>query len=85
MRGALEKIFPHTTQTTTGALDPETATVAWEVAGAISGAMGAYHGYKRHNGSIGWAIGWSFLGGLLPVFTPAIALAQGFGKPLKKK
>jgi hypothetical protein len=46
-----------------------------------SAGAGAYHGYKRNHGSIGWAIWWSFMGGLFPIFTPAIALAQGFGKP----
>ncbi len=45
-------------------------------------ATSAYHGYKRNN-SVGWAIGWALLGGLFPVITPVIALAQGFGKPKK--
>lgn len=49
-----------------------------------SSAVCVYHGYKRNNGSIGWAIGWGFLGGLAPVITPAVAVAQGFGKPKKK-
>jgi len=44
-----------------------------------STGLSAYHGYKR-TGSIGWALGWGLLGGLFPVITPAIALAQGFGK-----
>lgn len=47
------------------------------VAGA---AIGAYHGYKRNGGSIGWAIGWSLLGGMFPVITVPVALAQGLGK-----
>lgn len=42
-------------------------------------AASAYHGYKR-NDSIGWAVGWAILGGIFPIITPAIALAQGFGK-----
>lgn len=42
-------------------------------------AASAYHGYKR-NRSVGWAVWWGFMGGLFPVITPAIALAQGFGK-----
>jgi hypothetical protein len=43
--------------------------------------MGAstYHGYKRHN-KVWPAVGWGILGGLFPVITPAVALAQGFGK-----
>ena len=42
--------------------------------------VSAYHGYKRNNGSIGWAIGWALLGGLFPVIVPAIALGQGLGE-----
>lgn len=37
-----------------------------------------YHGYKRNNESILWGFLWSFLGPL----GLALALAQGFGKPL---
>jgi hypothetical protein len=39
--------------------------------------VSAYHGAKRHGGSIGWAIGWGLLGGLFPIITPAVAVAQG--------
>ena len=46
---------------------------------AASMGASAYHGYKR-NHSFGWAIGWGLLGGLFPVITPAVAVAQGFGK-----
>lgn len=42
-------------------------------------AVGAYHGFKR-NDSIGWAIAWGILGGMFPVITTAIAVAQGVGK-----
>jgi hypothetical protein len=45
-----------------------------------SAAASAYHGYKR-NDSVGWAVVWFLMGGLFPVITPAVALAQGFGKP----
>ena len=55
---------------------------AWRIASAISCAAGAYHGYKR-NESVGWALCWGFLGGLFPVITPAIAVAQGFGEKRK--
>lgn len=51
----------------------------WGVMSLVSGAASAYHGYKRNN-SVGWAVGWFFLGSILPIFTPVIALAQGFGK-----
>jgi len=53
----------------------------WPIASLASGGACAYHGYRRHNGSIGWAIWWSFCGGAFPIFAPAVALAQGFGKP----
>lgn len=43
----------------------------------------AYHGYKRNN-SAGWAVWWGFMGALFPVITPAVAIAQGFGKREKK-
>lgn len=43
-------------------------------------ALGAYHGYRRNRGSVGWAIGWALLGGMFPVITIPVALAQGFGK-----
>lgn len=46
----------------------------------VGTAAGAYHGYKR-NKSVKWALIWGFLGGLAPIITGAVALAQGFGKP----
>lgn len=47
---------------------------------ASSGAS-AFHGYRRSRGSVGAAVGWGLLGALFPIITPAVALAQGFGKP----
>lgn len=44
-----------------------------------SSAASAFHGYRRNN-SIGWGILWGLSGMIFPVLTPAIALAQGFGK-----
>jgi len=55
------------------------ASIAWGVVRSASIGVSAYHGYKRNNGSIGWAIGWALLGGLFPVIVPAIAVAQGLG------
>jgi hypothetical protein len=52
---------------------------AWQIARYASVGASAYHGFKR-NQSVGWAIAWGLLGGLAPVITPAVALAQGFGK-----
>ena len=55
----------------------------YKVLGAIGGILGAYHGYKRHNGSIGWAIGWSLLGSAFAPIAIPVAFAQGIGKPMK--
>jgi len=45
----------------------------------LSSAACAYHGYKRNNNSIGYALAWSFCSstGL------GVALAQGYGKAIK--
>jgi hypothetical protein len=59
----------------------------WGIVAALSAGACAYHGYRR-NGSenteltaIGWASAWALCGALFPIVTPAIAIAQGFGKP----
>ena len=52
----------------------------WAIAGTVSMAASAYHGYKRNN-SVGWALGWGLLGALFPIITPTIGIAQGFAKP----
>lgn len=57
-----------------------TLAIAWGVAGTISFAASIYHGYKR-NDSLGWALWWGFMGALLPIVTPTVAIAQGFAKP----
>jgi hypothetical protein len=46
---------------------------------AGSSAASAYHGYRR-NQSVGWALWWALMGGMFPLVTPAIGLAQGWGK-----
>lgn len=56
----------------------------WGALSLAGAGSGAYHGYKRNRGSIGWAIGWFLLGGLFPVVTIPVSLAQGFGKPAVK-
>lgn len=56
-----------------------TPSVVWGVLGLASGALGAYHGYRR-NDSIGWSVVWFGAGMIFPIFTPVLALAQGFGK-----
>lgn len=52
---------------------------------AASLGASAYHGYRRNRGSVGWAIAWGLLGGLFPIITPAVALAQGFAKPARRR
>jgi len=59
-----------------------TMATIYTIASPISAAVCAYHGYKR-NDSVGWAIGWLLLGGMFPIITPVIALAQGFGEKAK--
>lgn len=51
----------------------------WGVASVAGTALGAYHGYKRNN-SVGWGIWWALMGGMFPVVTVPVALAQGLGK-----
>lgn len=60
--------------------DKRKLRIAWSVLGTASMAASAFHGYRR-NQSIGWALAWGVLGGVFPVLTPAVALAQGFGQP----
>ena len=57
------------------------ALVHWGLA-LIGSTTGAYHGYKR-NDSVGWGIGWYFLGAMFPEITIPVSLAQGFGKRAK--
>jgi hypothetical protein len=66
---------------------PQITQTEIAVVGALSAAsIGAcaYHGYKRHRGSVPWAIGWAIMGGLFPVVSVAVAFAEGFGKPMKR-
>lgn len=70
------------------ALEKWRSTPAGIVAGLLSTAgMGVltYHGYKRNNGSIGWALCWGLLGGIIWPVTVPIAFAQGLGKPKAPK
>jgi hypothetical protein len=55
------------------------AAAAWGSASVIGTGLGAYHGFKRNN-SVGWALWWALMGGLFPVITVPVAIAQGFGK-----
>lgn len=58
--------------------------VFWGALATASLAVSAYHGVKRHHGSAGWGVAWGSLGALFPVLTPAVAVAQGFAKPLPR-
>lgn len=51
----------------------------WGVLSVASGVMSGFHGYRR-NQSVGWGVAWFVLGTILPVITPTIAVAQGYGK-----
>jgi hypothetical protein len=46
----------------------------------IIGPILAYHGYKRNDDSIIWALAWLIAGAGWPVLLP-VALIQGFAKP----
>jgi len=56
--------------------------VGWALVSTVSMAASAYHGYVR-NKSVPWALWWGLMGGLFPIITPVIAVAQGYGKPSK--
>ena len=66
--------------TATGQVAPSYGMETLASSVALAGtALGAYHGYKRTE-SLGWALGWALLGGLFPIITIPVALAQGFGR-----
>lgn len=66
----------------TSFLDDPTYRMVYGVLTTASMALSAYHGYKRNN-SIGWALWWGFAGTVFPVFTPVIAVAQGYAEPAR--
>lgn len=53
------------------------------VLGTAGSMAGIYHGYKRNNGSIGWALAWGLIGGIWPISVP-LMLAQGYAKPISQ-
>lgn len=67
-----------TSQTST----KETEAIVAGVVVLASAGFSAYHGYKRNN-SVGWGIGWGFLGLIFPIITPGVAIIQGYGKRAK--
>lgn len=54
---------------------------AWVGVAAVSSVASAYHGYRRHRGSVGAAVGWGLLGFVFPIITPVVALAEGYAQP----
>lgn len=78
---AIERKSTAKTTATLGGLGGFPVHPAYAVVMAASGAASAYHGYLRSRGSVGSAVGWGLLGTIFPILTPAVALAQGFGKP----
>jgi hypothetical protein len=44
-----------------------------------SAAVSAFHGARR-NDSVPWGVWWFLMGLTFPIFTPVVALAQGFGR-----
>ena len=59
---------------------PGIGMTIWSILSTASMAACAYHGYKRRQKLLP-ALGWAFCGAVFPVLAPAIAVAQGFGKP----
>jgi hypothetical protein len=53
----------------------------WTLLKTASAAASAFHGYRRNNESLGWAVGWGLLGYIIPVVVPVVGAAQGFAKP----
>lgn len=67
-----------------GATGGDVASKVWGFLAVASAAASGYHGIKRHRGSVGWGVAWFFLGGMFPVLTPVVAVAQGYAKPMPK-
>lgn len=55
------------------------AKVGLGLLSSASGAASAWHGYRR-NRSVLWAAVWGLSGLMFPIITPAVGLAQGWGK-----
>jgi hypothetical protein len=54
------------------------------VAGLIGAGLGAFHGFRRNNSALA-ALGWGLFGASIPILSVPISLAQGFGKPKKRR
>lgn len=60
-----------------------TKSAIYGVLTLLSAGASAFHGYRR-NKSVGWGAWWGIMGGMFPVVTPAIGLAQGWAKEKTK-
>lgn len=60
------------------------AKVGWGVLSLASGLASTYHGYQR-NKKMGWAALWGVMGLMFPILTPAVGIAQGFGKRKRRR
>lgn len=77
-----DEIIEREASTVTLPKRPSQFPVGLAISGLLAAAsigISAYHGYKR-NDSVGWGAWWGFMGLMLPVITPAVAIAQGYGK-----
>jgi len=54
----------------------QNASITYATISSVENVLNAIHGYKRHNGSIYWALGWLAFGNL------GYAISQGYAKPL---
>lgn len=54
----------------------QNASITYATISTVENVLNAIHGYRRHNGSIYWALGWLAFGNL------GYAVSQGYGKPL---
>jgi hypothetical protein len=57
---------------------------AWGLVHSGGVAISVYHGTRR-NDSVLWGLAWGALATVAPIVTPALAVAQGLGKPKKKR
>lgn len=62
----------------------ETKTVLPYLSNLAVSSLNAYHGYKRHNNSPAWALGW-FLATSSGLSNLGLAYNQGFAKPIPEK
>jgi hypothetical protein len=68
--GLLPKVDPHSVLGTIAAI--------YQVGSVVSAPLLAYHGYKRHDGSFLWGLGWWLLPAPWPVM---LAFAVGQSRP----